>query len=404
MSPGPVIHQSRASRPTSASTRVRRSLQDRHALHRLPDRYLPARLLRRARRPPGRNHRDCGTTAHRQPDCLFTDGTTNDNLVDCGNWAVSASWAVPAMRSPVSTSHGRPARTSAATGASHIPFIVRDDDGGVRPARPDVRHDLAGLQPVRRLQPLRRTGRRSRAQGQLQPTVHDPRHAHRGLALQRRVPDGPLARAQRLRRQLLHRRRLRRTWRGDPRAQGLHVVGPRRVLVGRAAGQRRGRPRRRREPRVLQRQRGLLEDPLGAIRRWLGHAVPDAGRLQGRRRATGAPSTATATATSPATRTRTRGPALATDTAGHDGGRPENALTGQISWVNSTTAIQVPAADDESFLAEHRSIVGATGTTTLDGTRWVRMGRGSQPEFASTYPAGRSSMSETERTRERRIS
>ena len=36
-----------------------------------------------------------------------------------------------------------------------------------------------------------------------------------------------------------------------------------------AARQRRGGPRRRREPRLLQRQRGLLEDPLGAEHRRL---------------------------------------------------------------------------------------------------------------------------------------
>ena len=33
------------------------------------------------------------TLPQAQPACLF-DGTTN--LVDCGNWAISASWAVPA--------------------------------------------------------------------------------------------------------------------------------------------------------------------------------------------------------------------------------------------------------------------------------------------------------------------
>ena len=47
-------------------------------------------------------------------------------------------------------------------------------------------------------------------------------------------------------------------------AQGVHVGRPRRVLVGDAARQRRGRTRRRGEPRVLQRQRDLLEDALGA--------------------------------------------------------------------------------------------------------------------------------------------
>ena len=46
---------------------------------------------------------------------------------------------------------------------------------------------------------------RPRLQGQLQPPVQHPRHDARRLAVQRRVPDDPVAGAQRLRRQLLHR-------------------------------------------------------------------------------------------------------------------------------------------------------------------------------------------------------
>ena len=57
-----------------------------------------------------------------QPACL-TDSTTG--LIDCGNWAVSASWAVPAN----ATSGIYIARLVRADtgGASHIVFIVRDD-------------------------------------------------------------------------------------------------------------------------------------------------------------------------------------------------------------------------------------------------------------------------------------
>ena len=44
-------------------------------------------------------------------------------------------------------------------GASHIIFVVRDDSGAFRVAVPDVRHDLAGLQHLRRQQPLRRARR-----------------------------------------------------------------------------------------------------------------------------------------------------------------------------------------------------------------------------------------------------
>src|SRR3954454_9217156 len=35
------------------------------------------------------------TLPQTQPACLGLGGTLPDNLVDCGNWAVSASWAVP---------------------------------------------------------------------------------------------------------------------------------------------------------------------------------------------------------------------------------------------------------------------------------------------------------------------
>ena len=69
------------------------------------------------------------------------------------------------------------------------------------------------------------------------------------------------------------------------RAQGLPVGRPRRVLVGRAARERRGGARRRREPRVLQRQRGVLEDALGDSIDGR-HAVPHAGLLQGDARRT----------------------------------------------------------------------------------------------------------------------
>ena len=97
-------------------------------------------------------------------------------------------------------------------GASHIVFIVRDDASHCRPAVPDVRHDLAGLQPVRRQQPLRRRARDQpgpRLQGQLQPAVHDARNDSRRLGLQRRIPDGAMARSERLQRRLHLRRRHR---------------------------------------------------------------------------------------------------------------------------------------------------------------------------------------------------
>lgn len=57
-----------------------------------------------------------------QPSCLSDQST---GLVDCGNWSVSATWAVPA--SAVSGVYiARLTRTDTG-GASHIKFIVRDD-------------------------------------------------------------------------------------------------------------------------------------------------------------------------------------------------------------------------------------------------------------------------------------
>ncbi len=147
---------------------------------------------------------------------------------------------------------------------------------------------MAGVQPLWRRQPLHRRRTRNRRQrrrtgvpGQLQPPHHHPRDDAGGLPLQRGVPDDPLARAQRVRRQLHRRRRHRPVWRRAARAQGLPVGGSRRVLVGRTAHQCRGSSRCRRQPRLLQQQRGLLAHPLRGQHGRCGDAVPDTDLLQG---------------------------------------------------------------------------------------------------------------------------
>ena len=61
-------------------------------------------------------------TGQSQPACLTVAAT---GLVDCGNWSVSASWAVPATA--VSGIYLARLRRSDTGGASHIVFIVRDD-------------------------------------------------------------------------------------------------------------------------------------------------------------------------------------------------------------------------------------------------------------------------------------
>ena len=79
----------------------------------------------------------------------------------------------------------------------------------LRPAVPDLRHDVAGVQQLRRQQPLHGRARGPRVQGQLQPSVRHTRDTRRGLGVQRRVADDPLDRVQRLRR-VVHRGRRHR--------------------------------------------------------------------------------------------------------------------------------------------------------------------------------------------------
>ena len=58
-----------------------------------------------------------------QPAC-FSDAATG--LVDCGNWAVSASWTVPTT-AVTGVYFAKLVREDGITGSSHIVFVVRDD-------------------------------------------------------------------------------------------------------------------------------------------------------------------------------------------------------------------------------------------------------------------------------------
>ena len=62
-------------------------------------------------------------------------------------------------------------------GSSHVVFVVRDDDGAFRSAVPDVGHDVAGLQPVRRQQPVRRDRHQPAAPTRSATTVRSRRAA-----------------------------------------------------------------------------------------------------------------------------------------------------------------------------------------------------------------------------------
>ena len=99
---------------------------------------------REGRRPSRRRH------AAAEPAGLLTDAATG--LIDCGNWAVSASWAVPA--NAVSGHLHRQA--GAARHRRGEPHRLRRARRRQRlgPRLPDLGHHLAGLQRLRRQQPL----------------------------------------------------------------------------------------------------------------------------------------------------------------------------------------------------------------------------------------------------------
>ena len=198
------------------------------------------------RRAQGRDGRPSATLPQTQPACLTDD--RRRGLIDCGNWAVSASWAVPAdavsgiyIARLVRDGHAAARATSSSscattTGGSDLLFQTSDTT-------------WQAYNQLRRQQPLRRRTRhadRPRLQGQLQPAVHDARGT---------TPEDWVFNAEYPMVRWLERNGYdvsyftgvdtdRRGARA-PRAQGLPVGRPRRVLVGRAARQRRGGARRR---------------------------------------------------------------------------------------------------------------------------------------------------------------
>ncbi len=60
-----------------------------------------------------------------QPNCMSQAST---GLIDCGNWSVSAQWVVPST-AVSGVYFAKLVREDLTPGASHIPFIVRDDNG-----------------------------------------------------------------------------------------------------------------------------------------------------------------------------------------------------------------------------------------------------------------------------------
>ena len=153
-------------------------------------------------------------------------------------------------------------------------------------------------------------------------------------------------------------------------------VGHDEYWSARPARQRRGGPRRRRQPRLLQRQRGLLEDPLGEQHRRLQHAHRTLVCYKETHANAKIDPTSTWTGT-------WRDPRFSPE-----GGQPENALTGTIFTVNSgTSAIEVPGgrrqaaplAEHERRLARARADARRSADSTL-GYEWDEdLDNGSRP-------------------------
>ena len=188
-------------------------------------------------------------------------------------------------------------RRHQAGGDSQIPFVVRNDASHSDIARPDLRRDLAGLQHLRRQQPLH-------VHGQLPAREPDGYKGaskvsyNRPVRTPRSTTDGGAVWLMYAEYQMI--RFLEENGYDVSYTSGLDVgttpvaacsnhkifmsTGHDEYWSGHAARQRRGRPRRRGQPGVLQRQRGVLEDPLGAEHR--RHRTRPTGRWSPTRRRT----------------------------------------------------------------------------------------------------------------------
>ena len=202
-------------------------------------------------------------------------------------WSTAATgpcrrrWAVPA--DAVSGIYfAKLVRDDDTGGASHIVFVVRDDDGSSDLLFQTSDTTWQAYNQLRRQQPLRRHARPA-APTRSATTGRSPRAATGARGLASSTPSTRWSAGS----------RPTATTSATSPASTPTAAAPScsstrsscrsaTTSTGRAAArQRRGGARRRRQPGLLQRQRGLLEDALGEQHRRLGHALPHAGLLQG---------------------------------------------------------------------------------------------------------------------------
>ena len=249
-------------------------LQGRHRLDRLPPRHLPDGLLRRRRRPQGRQRSSRRSPCLRSSHPAKTEADDRPGrLRQLGGIGLLAG-ARPTP-SPASTSPSSCGTTSRSEG-SHIVFVVRDDDG---------HSDLLFQTSDTTWQAYNHYGGNSLYEG---GPGTDPGRAYKVSYNRPLTTRGPTPEDDPFNAEYPMVRWLERNgydvsyFTGvDTDRRGAEMLEhkayplgrPRRVLVGRAARERRSGARRRGQPRLLQRQRGLLEDPLGRQHRRVRHAT-----------------------------------------------------------------------------------------------------------------------------------
>ena len=276
-----------------------------------------------------------------QPAC-----TNSTGLVDCGNWAVSASWTVPATATS-GIYIARLVRTDTG-GASHIVFIVRQDGGtsNILFQTSDTTWHAYNRYGGNSLYEGTGPGTGLSGVGRAYKVSYNRPFNTRETA-PRTGSSTPSTRwsggwrANGYDVSYIDRSRHRSPRQRAPQPQALPVRRPRRVLV---------RRRSARTSRRLATTRRPCTSPSSA-------ATRSSGRRAGSRAST-APSPPTAR--SSATRRRTSPPAKIDPSAAwtgtwrdprfsppSDGGRPENALSGTIFTVNGVRndSFEVPAAD-----------------------------------------------------------
>ena len=230
----------------------------------LGDADLSARLVRRARRPEGR--RVGRPPARSRSRHRFSTAVRVSSIAATGRRRRPGRFRAALCRactSPSSSDSTAGLRTR--RGSSSATTRGRPTSSCRHPTRRG-RPTTSGEAPASTASsaaPRRRRG--ARRQAELRPAV--PAHGAGAQLLLGGVPARPLARAQRLRR-VVHRRTRRPSQRlAVAVTKGRRVIGPRRVLVGHPAHELRGRARCRRLSHLHVRQRGVLEDSVGAEHR-----------------------------------------------------------------------------------------------------------------------------------------